>query len=459
MAHKIRLRYNWLMKITESIFKAYDIRGISGTELTNELAEAVGRGLADYLTQAGPVAVGYDMRPDSFELAGHVRAGLVRQGRDVIDIGCVASDMIYYAVGSLGTAGGAMVTASHNPGKYNGIKLCGEGARGISLDAGLSEIRDNIAADSFKPEPQPGTITEQNVMVGWVEHALKFIDPASLKPYHIAVDAGNGMGGAVVPHLEGKWPITVEPMFFELDGTFPNHLANPLIEENNRFLVAKIKADGLDFGVAFDGDGDRAFLVDEHGKIVSGSITTAILADYFLKKNPGATILYNANCSRVVEETIEAAGGVGHRTKIGHSFIKQDMRKYNAVFAGEHSGHYYFRDNWSADSGLIAAICAIAALSDSGLKLSELAAHYDKYSVSGEINFEVADKDAKIAELRSAFSDGTPDELDGLTVNYPNWWFIVRPSNTEPLLRLNVEATTPEVLAENLAKLKTILEG
>lgn len=447
------------MNITESIFKAYDIRGISGEELTNELAEGVGRGLADYLPNEGPVAVGYDMRPDSFELASYVRAGLVKQGREVIDIGCVASDMIYYAVGSMGIAGGAMVTASHNPGKYNGIKLCGEGARGISLDAGLSEIRDNIKTDNFKPSAGDGKVTEKNVMVGWVEHALSFVDAKALKPYHIAVDAGNGMGGAVVPHLDGKWPLKVEPMFFELDGTFPNHLANPLIEENNRFLVAKIKSDGLDFGVAFDGDGDRAFLVDETGKVVSGSITTAILADYFLAKNPGATILYNANCSRVVRETIAAAGGTGYRTKIGHSFIKQDMRKYDAVFAGEHSGHYYFRDNWSADSGLIAAICAIAALSESGLKLSELAAKYDKYAVSGEINFEVADKDAKIAELKAAFSSGDVDELDGLTVNFADWWFIVRPSNTEPLLRLNVEATTPEILKENLDKLQAILKS
>lgn len=447
------------MKITESIFKAYDIRGISGTELTNEVAEAVGRGLADYLPDEGPVAVGYDMRPDSYELASHVRAGLMKQGRDVIDIGCVASDMIYFAVGSMGTAGGAMVTASHNPGKYNGIKLCGEGARGISLDAGLTEIRDAVAADDYKESTNQGTVSKRDVMVGWVEHALKFVDVDKLKPYHIAVDAGNGMGGAVVPHLEGKWPLVVEPMFFELDGTFPNHLANPLVDENNRFLVAKIREEKLDFGVAFDGDGDRAFLVDETGKIVSGSITTAILADYFLAKYPGATILYNANCSRMVQETIEAAGGTGYRTKIGHSFIKQDMRKYDAVFAGEHSGHYYFRDNWSADSGLIAAICAIGALSDSGLKLSELVAKYEKYAVSGEINFEVADKDAKIAELKEAFSDGEADELDGLTVNYPDWWFIVRPSNTEPLLRLNVEATSPALLDENLAKLKAILEA
>ncbi len=453
------MSYNGGMKITESIFKAYDIRGLVGVELTNELAEAVGRGLADFLPTEGPVCVGYDMRPDSFELAENVRAGLTAQGRDVIDIGEVASDMIYFAVGSLDAAGGAMVTASHNPGKYNGIKVCGRGASGISLESGLDEIRDAIVADKFKPSERQGEVTKQDVMEGWVDHALGFVDATKLKPYHIAVDAGNGMGGAVVPHLAGKWPLTVEPMFFELDGTFPNHPANPLVEENNRFLVEKIKADGLDFGVAFDGDGDRAFLVDETGAIVSGSVTTAILADYFLKKNPGSTVLYNANCSRVVGETIEAAGGKGFRTKVGHSFIKQDMRKYDAVFAGEHSGHYYFRNNWSADSGLIAAICAIAALSDSGLKLSELAAKYEKYVASGEINFEVKDKAAKIAELKAAYTGGEQDELDGLTVNYPDWWFIVRASNTEPLLRLNVEATNQALLEEQLKKLRELLEG
>ncbi|HVQ43711.1 MAG TPA: phosphomannomutase/phosphoglucomutase [Candidatus Saccharimonadia bacterium] len=445
------------MNITESIFKAYDIRGLVGTELTSEVAEAVGRGVADWLPTEGPVCVGYDMRPDSAELAAAARAGLTRQGRDVIDIGCVASDMIYFAVGSLGAAGGVMVTASHNPGKYNGIKVCREAAGGVGLDTGFSDIRDAIKADHYQEATRTGEVTQQDVMEAWVKHALGFVDAAALKPYHIAVDAGNGMGGAVVPHLEGKWPLTVEPMFFELDGTFPNHPANPLVDENNRFLVAKIQDENLDFGVAFDGDGDRAFLIDEHGQTVSGSVTTAILADYFLKKNPGATVLYNANCSRVVRETVEAAGGKSYRTKVGHSNIKADMRKYGAVFAGEHSGHYFFRDNWGADSGLIAAICAIGALSDSGLKLSELAKKYDKYVVSGEINFEVADKAGKIAELKQAYADGEQDELDGLTVNYPDWWFIVRPSNTEPLLRLNVEATTQGVLDEQLAKLKALL--
>jgi phosphomannomutase len=366
------------MKITESIFKAYDIRGISGTELTNELAEGVGRGLADYLTQAGPVAVGYDMRADSFELASNVRAGLVKQGRDVIDIGCVASDMIYFAVGSLGTAGGAMVTASHNPGKYNGIKLCGEGARAIGLESGLSDIRDAIKTDDYKVAAKVGKVSEKDVMEAWVKHALTFIDTKALHPYHIAVDAGNGMGGAVMPHLEGKWPVTVEPLFFELDGTFPNHIANPLIDENNRFLIAKVQEDGLDFGVAFDGDGDRAFLVDDLGHTVPGHIMSAMMAEYFLKKFPGSNIIYDARNSRLVDEVIRENGGTPVRSRVGHSLIKQAMRKYDAPFGGEFSGHFYFRDNWYADSGLIGALVAIQVLSNSGQKLSDLVAGYSK---------------------------------------------------------------------------------
>ncbi len=448
------------MKITRSIFKAYDIRGLVGTELTNEVAEGVGRALADWLPTKGAVAVGYDMRPDSRQLAAAVRLGLRTQGRQVVDIGEVASDMIYFAVGSLKTAGGAMVTASHNPGVYNGIKLCGEGARPISIETGLAEIRDAVATDGYKPAAKSLAGEEKrNVMDGWVRHALSFVDVKKLKPYHIAVDAGNGMGGLVVPNLAGKWPLKVEPMYFELDGTFPNHPANPVVEANNRDLVARVKNDELDFGVAFDGDGDRAFLVDENGQIVSGSITTAILAEYFLKKSPGATILYNVVCSRIVPETIEANGGVGYRTRVGHSFIKADMRKYKAVFAGEFSGHYFFKDNWNADSGLIAVICAIGVLSASGLKLSELAAKYAKYSASGEINFTVADKQAKIDELKKVFADGEQDALDGLTVNYPDWWFNVRPSNTEPALRLNVEAKTQAQMDDKLAKLQALLSA
>jgi phosphomannomutase len=448
------------MKITESIFKAYDIRGLVGTELTNEVAEAVGRGLADFLPDEGPVCVGYDMRPDSKELAANVRAGLMRQGRNVIDIGEVASDMIYFAVGSLGAAGGAMVTASHNPGDYNGIKLCAREARPVGQQTGLLDIREAVKNDDYKTAETPGTESQHDVMEDWVKHALSFVEADKLRPFHIAVDAGNGMAGAVVPHLEGKWPLTVEPLFFELDGTFPNHVANPLIEENNRFLIAKIKEDQLDFGVAFDGDGDRAFLIDEKGRTVAGHIMSAMLTEYFLKKNPGGKVVYDARNSRLIPELAEQTGGSAIKSRVGHSFIKQVMREHDAVFGGEFSGHYYFRDNWFADSGLIGALVAIQVVSDSGKKLSEVIEDYEAvYARSPEVNFKVDDKDAKLAEIKSAFTDGESDDFDGLTVSYPDSWFNVRPSNTEPYLRLNVEAKSRERLDELMAKLEALLKS
>jgi phosphomannomutase len=447
------------MKISPTLFKAYDLRGLVGTELTPEVAEAVGRALADFLGE-GPVCVGYDMRPDSRELAAAVRAGLVKQGRDVYDIGQVASDMIYFAVGHLQAAGGAMVTASHNPGAYNGIKLCGREARPIGIETGLTDIREAVEADRYQEVATPGVETQHDVMSAWVEHALSFVDVKTLKPYHVAVDAGNGMGGLVMPHLEGRWPLTVEPMYFELDGTFPNHPANPLVEENNRDLVAKIKADKLDFGIAFDGDGDRAVLVDENGRIVPGHIMTSMLAKHFLLQNPGANIIYDARNSHLVVDVARENGGQAIRSRVGHSYIKADMRKYNAPFGGEFSGHYYFRDNWYADSGLIGALVAIQVVSDSGKKLSEVVDEYaSRYARSPEVNFTVADKAAKIAQLKQHYADGTPDELDGITVTYPDWWFNVRPSNTEPLLRLNVEATTPERLQEKVVELEKLLQG
>ncbi len=446
------------MNFPTSLFKAYDIRGLVGTELTPALAEGVGRALADFLPDEGPICVGYDMRPDSRELAAAIRTGLMHQGREVYDIGEVASDMIYFAVGHLQAAGGAMVTASHNPGAYNGIKLCGREARPIGIETGLADLRDAVAADRYKAADAPGRHERRSIMEAWVKHALSFVDAGGLKPYHIAVDAGNGMGGLVMPHLAGKWPLTVEPMYFELDGTFPNHPANPLVAENDRDLIAKIKAERLDFGLAFDGDGDRAVMVDELGRIVPGHIMTAMLAKHFLKRNPGANIIYDARNSHLVRDVVEENGGHAIRSRVGHSFIKADMRRYDAPFGGEFSGHYYFRDNFYADSGLIGALVGIQVLSDSGQKLSELVDEYAaRYARSPEINFSVTDKDAKIAELAKLYADGAIDHLDGLTVTYPDWWFNVRPSNTEPLLRLNVEATTSQVLAEQEAKLKAVL--
>lgn len=444
-----------------TIFKSYDVRGKVGTELTTDVARNIGRALADWLPNEGAVAVGRDMRPDSQELANAMIDGLRTQGREVIDIGEVTSDMIYFAVGNLQLAGGAMITASHNPGEYNGIKLCREEAKPIGEKSGLFEIRDALLANNFKPSgDNTGSVTEKDIAEDWVEHTLSFIDPKKLTELAIAVDAGNGMAGKIFPELEPYVPWHVHEMYFELDGTFPNHPANPLESANLQDIIKVIKQDKLDAGIAFDGDGDRAFLIDETGQPVSGSELTAVLADYFLNKQPGATILYNAICSRVVPETIERLGGKGVRTKVGHSNIKGDMRLYDALFAGEHSGHYYFRNNFMADSGLIAAVIGLYVLSLSGKTLSQLVAPYRKAYVSiQETNFEVADKDATLAKLKAAFKDGKQDELDGLTVNYPDTWFNVRPSNTEPLLRLNAEAKTQDRLDSLVAKVTALIQG
>jgi phosphomannomutase len=400
------------------------------------------------------------MRPDSAELAAAVINGLKQQGRDVLDIGQVTSDMIYFAVGHYGLAGGAMVTASHNPGADNGIKLCAEGAKPIGIETGLADIRDAATKGEFTPADVPGKVTEKDIVDDWITHALSFVNAGNWAMYNVAIDAGNGMAGAIIPRLEPKVPLRVTPMYFELDGTFPNHIANPLIPENLVDLRVKIKETGADFGIAFDGDGDRAVLVDEKGVPVSGTVATAIMADYFLTKNPAATILYNANCGRIVPETVAAHGGESYRTKVGHSYIKADMRKYDAVFAGEHSGHFYFRDNFYADSGLIGALVIIEALSKNDLKLSELADKYrSKYVSISETNFEVADKDVVLSRLKQEFADGEQDELDGLTVNYPEGWFIVRFSNTEPLLRLNAEATSKEALDDLVARVTKSIES
>ncbi len=449
-----------MITIEPNIFKAYDIRGKVGTELTGDVARLVGSALAEWLPNAGTVAVGRDMRPDSAELAAAVIEGLVQQGRDVLDIGQVTSDMIYFAVGHNNLAGGAMVTASHNPGADNGIKLCREEARPIGIETGLAEVRDAAIKGEFIPAAVEGTVTQQHLTDEWITHALSFVDASSWPAYKVAIDAGNGMAGAIIPSLEPKTPLEVTRMYFDLDGTFPNHIANPLIPENLVDLQAKIKETGSDFGVAFDGDGDRAVVVDENGVALSGTTMTAILAEYFLSKNPGATILYNAICGRVVPETVAAHGGQSHRTKVGHSFIKADMRTYDAVFAGEHSGHYYFKDNFFADSGLIAALVAIQVLSLSGVKMSQLAEKYrTAYVAISETNFEVNDKESVLERLRVRFQEAKQDDLDGLTVNFENSWFNVRASNTEPVIRLNAEATTQTELNHLVDQVTSIINN
>jgi phosphomannomutase len=448
------------MEALDTIFKAYDIRGKVGSELNPEVVKLVGQAFGDWLPEQGIVAVGRDMRPDSQALAEALIDGLRTQGRDVWDIGEVTSDMIYFAVGKFDLAGGAVVTASHNPGEYNGIKFCREQAKPVGEVSGLLEIRDLAKTNEFTSTNSAGAITEKDVTEDWVDHALSFIRADKLKPLHIVVDAGNGMAGKIFPDVEPHIPFEVEELYFELDGTFPNHIANPLEAKNLVDVQAAIKKYGCDAGVAFDGDGDRAVLIDERGEPLTGTVMTALLADYFLKKHPGSTILLNAICGRAAVEAIEKAGGKPIRTRVGHSFIKGDMRKHNALFAGEHSGHYYFRDNYMADSGLIAAMIGLYILSESGKKLSELVAPLRKaYVQIPETNFEVEDKAAAITRVAEAFPDAEKSDLDGLTINFPGAWFNVRPSNTEPLLRLNAEAKTSDELNKLVDQVTDLLKN
>lgn len=431
-----------------NIFKAYDIRGKVGEELNPEVVGAIGKAFADWLPNEGAVAVGRDMRPDSAELAQAMIDGLTAQGREVIDIGEVTSDMIYFAVGSMNLAGGAMVTASHNPGIYNGIKLCREEAKPVGIEGGLADIRDAALSGTFRPAAEAaGTVTGRDIAEDWVSHTLSFIDPTKLTPLKIAVDAGNGMAGKIFPELEPYVPWEVTEMYFELDGTFPNHEANPLKFETLEDLIKVIRDNKLDGGIAFDGDGDRAFLVDETGTVVPGNVMNAMLAEYFLKLHPGSAILYDLRLSHSVPAIITENGGEPVRTRVGHSFIKAIMREKNAPFGGELSGHYYFRDNFYADSGLIAAVIGLYVAGLSGKKLSELRQHYTRFSNIPETNFEVEDKDAVFARLRERYADQQTDELDGLTVDFGNnKWFNVRASNTEPVIRLNAEANNQQEL-------------
>lgn len=441
-----------------NIFKAYDIRGKVGTELSADVARRVGMALAQWLPNEGTVAVGRDMRPDSAELAAAVIDGLRAQGRDVIDIGQVTSDMIYFAVGHLQLAGGAMVTASHNPGADNGIKLCREEAQPIGLESGLSEIRDAVLADQFTENGQLGTVEERDLTEDWIKHTLSFINVDELKPMHIAVDAGNGMAGKIFPELEPYVPFEVEEMYFELDGTFPNHIANPLKFETLTDLIARIKEQKLDGGIAFDGDGDRAFLIDETGTVLTGGVMSAMLAEYFLEKHPGASIVYDIRNSQTVPEVITEHGGIPVRERVGHAFLKQKMREADAPFGGEASGHFYFRDNWYADSGLIGAVIGLYVACRAGKSLSEIRKQYSRYPAIPETNFTVTDKDAILAKLKEAFADAKQETVDGLSIDLGNHtWVNVRPSNTESLLRLNAEADTQENLDALVSKITGII--
>lgn len=445
------------MKFAENIFGAYDIRGKVPNELTPAVAKSIGRAMADYVPE-GQVAVGRDMRPDSEQLAKSVIEGLVTQGREVVDLGQITSDMMYFAVGNYGYAGGAMITASHNPGEYNGLKLTSKGVVPIAGEQGLLQIKQALIDDNYKAEESGGNVTTKSILSDWVDHALKFAP--GLSPLHVGFDAGNGMAGILPPELSKKTPLKIEGLYLDLDGTFPNHMANPLIFENLADLIKLVNGKKLDCGAAFDGDGDRGFFVDDAGLPVTGSVLGALLIAQILQKKPGATILYNAICSRIVPETIKKLGGKGIRTRVGHGFIKADMNKYNAEFACEHSGHFYFKDNYNADSGLIPVLMGLSILSQSGKKLSELVKDLRaRYVESGEINFEVLDKEFVMKKLAEEYVDGKQDNLDGLTVNYTDWWFNVRPSQNEPLLRLNIEAKNQADLDVNLFKITNVIKN
>ena len=444
----------------EAIVKAYDIRGTVPDQLDATLTHALGVAFAKF-SEAKMIVVAHDMRPSGPDLVEAFQRGLTEQGVDVINLGLASTDLLYFASGVL-DAPGAMFTASHNPAQYNGIKCCLSGARSIGIDNGLREMKaiaqDVLDGNGPASAKKLGEVTHKNMLAEFVDHVVSFIDTKSLRKLKIVADTANGMGGLVAPAVFDRLSeFEIEVMYGELDGTFPNHPADPIQPANQRDLQARVISGKFDVGLAFDGDADRVFLVDELGRSVSGSTTTALLASVFLRENPNATILYNLICSRIVPETITQMGGKPIRTKNGHSYMKQVMAQTGAVFAGEHSGHYYFADNYRADSGLIATMVVLGEMSRTGKTLSELRAPFEKYAGSGEINTQVKDISVVIERVTKQFASYPQDHLDGLTVDCGSWWFNVRSSNTEPLLRLNLEAATREECDEHVAELLMLI--
>jgi phosphomannomutase len=444
--------------LNPAIFKAYDVRGVVPGELNGDVARLIGRGFAEYL-KPKKVAVGRDMRLSSPEIHEGLIKGLIGQGADVVDVGLVSTDGLYFAVGKFGLGGGIMITASHNPPEYNGLKMCEEDAIPLSGDHGLKDILDLIEKGAWSKPARKGRVKKQDVSQAYADHVLSFIDPAKIKPFKVVIDAGNGMAGMTVPEVMKHLPCRVIPMFFELDGSFPNHPASPIEPENIAQLRQRVLTEKADLGAAFDGDADRMFLVDEKANPLGGDMVTALVAKNLLAKEPGATILYNLICSKAVPETIVKCGGRAVRTRVGHALIKPLMRRENAVFGGEHSGHFYFRNNWFADSGLIALLVCLELFSEEAKPVSELVASLDPYVRTGEINTPVDDIPRKLLELEHAYATGRIDKLDGITIDYGDWWFNVRPSNTEPLLRLNLEAKTKSLMGEKRDEVLKLIRG
>ena len=434
-----------------TIVKAYDVRGLVPQELDADIARALGAAFARF-AGSPRIVTARDMRESGVELGAAFAEGVTSQGVDVVEAGLGSTDLLYYAAGTMDVPG-AMFTASHNPARYNGIKLCLAGARPVGQDSGLRQLREDAERYLQDGIPSydgaPGTVTQQDVLAGYAAYMKQLVPGIEgIRPLKVVVDAGNGMGGHTVPAVFEGLPLETTSMYFELDGSFPNHEANPIDPANTADLQAKVTELGADLGLAFDGDADRCFVIDERGEIVSPSVLTALIAERELAKHPGGTVIHNLITSRAVPEVVTENGGTPVRTRVGHSFIKAEMARTGAVFGGEHSGHFYFSEFWNADSGMLAALHALAALGTQEGTLSSLLSTYDRYAVSGEINSTVDDQAAKVAQIKDRYADLELDELDGLTVSSPEgWWFNVRASNTEPLLRLNVEAPDDATLA------------
>jgi phosphomannomutase len=440
------------------VFKAYDVRGIYPTELDEAGAEAIGRA---YVERFEPerIAVGRDMRLSSAAMQEAVMRGAATAGADVLDIGLVGTEMVYFAVGSLGLAGGAMVTASHNPKEYTGIKLVRRGALPVGGDSGLLDLRDLIDSGSWHVTDR-GQVDKYDIWPAYVERVLSFVDVSAIKPLRVVIDGGNGMAGTMLPPVLERLPVEAVRCFFEPDGSFPNHAPNPLLPENQEFVIRKTLEERADLGAAFDGDADRCFFVDEKGEFVPGDFVTALFAESLLAREPGAKIIYDVRASRAVPDTIEGDGGVALINRVGHAFIKTRMRKEDAAFAGEVSGHYYFRDFTQADSGVVPFLLMLELISKKGQPLSEILAPLrSKYFITGEINTPVADVALKLQELKERYSDGNISHLDGISVDFPDWHFNVRPSNTEPLLRLNLEATSEKLMEQKRDEVLSVIRS
>lgn len=438
----------------DAIFKAYDVRGLSPGELDEEAARRIGIGFAEFAA-APSIAVGSDVRESSPLLKAALLEGIVSRGVDVLDIGAITTDALYYVSGAFDVPG-VVITASHNPPEWNGMKFCLQGAAPVGQDTGLDDIK-RIAAAPPTDEPAAGSVKSKAVLDGYVEHLFSVVDIDRFAKLRVAVDAGNGMAGIALPTVFDRIPASLDGLYLEPDGTFPNHPADPLVAENLEDLLARMAEVPADLGVAFDGDADRAFFIDDLLAPMPGSTTTALIADWFLQQHDGGVVVHNLICSKAVPETIRAAGGTPVRTRVGHSFIKQVMKDTGAVFGGEHSGHYYFADNYRADSGILAMLVLMQVLSEAGRPLSELRQDYEPYAASGEINFDVGDREAAMSAAEAAFTAGEKDYLDGLTVDLGDRWFNLRPSNTEPKLRLNAEAADSEAVDDLVAQVATII--